>query len=473
MTERTHKAQKYFDKGAEAMKLKDYEGAAAWFAALIEYDPLDQEAQELYQKASVLHAQKGFNIFKQIGYQLIGGILAGLSPQSATHYIGALSMNKPQDAKLAAQYGKCLMASGQPGLAAVAFRRALNFLPGNKAILKAAGPAYEAVDDKPAAIEVYSMLARLEPSQGKWAMKVKDLSAIFYGDTGGITDLKKARSEEEKKAAEIQTKEGKLDRIKELLKEYNENKEEKGHLLPEIGRLFIRLEGWDKAIGIWSKVLEGDEGNEEALANIAECQEKLGNIEKAEETFRTLIEAHPLEPRYCDGYYNLRLRSVQQRIEQSPDNEDLQAEKEAIEKEHIDKKVEIYGELTVRRAGDIEVLLEYGRLLEKQGDIEEAIPVFQKVSQNPARAFAALRHLGWLFIKKNQFTLAIDTFKRALEKVPQSKNISNEQKEIWFGLAEANEKDENLEEAKVWYKKVYENDIEYRDVRERYEALLS
>ncbi|MCA9430233.1 MAG: tetratricopeptide repeat protein [Candidatus Omnitrophica bacterium] len=473
MTERKHKAQKYFDKGQEAMKLKDYEGAAAWFAALIEYEPLDKEAQELFQKASVLHAQKDFNALKKIGYSILGNLLVSFSPKSATHYIGVLSANKPQDPKLAATYGRCLMASDQPGLAAVAFRRALNFLPGNKGILKAAGPAFEAVDDKPGAIEVYSQLAKFEPGQGKWAMKVKDISAVHYGDTGGITDLKSARSEDEKKAAELQTKEGKLERIKELLHEYNQDKEANAPLLRDIGRLFLSIESWDRALNIWSKIYEADEADEEAAANIAKCYAKMGEMEKAKERYLELHEAHPLDPRYCDSYYEIQLQEVDDQLEESPEDEELIEKKEALKKDHIDKKVEIYKELSKKRAGDVETLLEYALLLEKQGSTDEAIPVFQKVSQSPARALIALHHLGWLFIEKKQLTLAVDTFKRALEKIPQSKAISTEKKDLWFGLGEAYQKDNNIEEAKEWYKKVYENDIEFRDIRERYEALLS
>jgi len=138
MTERSPKLLNYFEKGMKAMSSQDYEGAAAWFASLVEMDPTDKEALILYEKARILNAQKGLNFFKRFVFLIIANLLYGLGlKKQAVHYLGVLSMDKPHNPHLAARYGNALMTAGQTALASLAFRRALQFITSNKSILKA------------------------------------------------------------------------------------------------------------------------------------------------------------------------------------------------------------------------------------------------------------------------------------------------------------------------------------------------
>jgi len=475
LPDRPSKLQKYYDNGLKAMAAQDYDGAAAWFSAVLEYSPLDTEAQEMCEKAQILYAQKKLNLLTKLSYAVIGNLLAGLNMhKQAVHYLGVLSFDKPQDPMRAARYGKALAANDNPALAAMAYRRALKFLPQNKGILKGAGPVFEAIDDKPSAIEVYVMLNRLEPKDGNWPIKVKDLSAEHYGKTGGITDLKVSRSEEERKAAQQQTVEGKENRIRELLDQYKENPEEKAGVLTEVGRLLLQIGRWDHGLTIWNKVLQASEkGDEEAEHMIATCYEKKGDRDKAETCFEELHKKYPLDPRYCDSLFGIRLSRIDAKLGENPEDAALIQERERVEREFLETKTEIYRQMTEKRVGDPDILLHYGDLLHQCGRLDEAIQTLQKAGQNPARAYPALRKLGGLFIEKGQMPLAIDTLKRALEKAPQSKSISAEVKEIWYNLGEAYLRQGDKDNAKHWFMNVYQSDIEYRDIRAKYESLVS
>ncbi len=487
MTERSPKLLNYFEKGMKAMSSQDYEGAAAWFASLVEMDPTDKEALILYEKARILHAQKGLNFFKRFIFLIIANLLYGLGlKKQAVHYLGVLSMDKPHNPHLAAQYGNALMAAGQTALASLAFRRALQFITSNKSILKAAGKAFEEIDDRPAAIDVYLKLSHLEPRVGEWPIKVKNLSATHYGETGGIKDLQSKRAEEERKAILQQSVEGKEERIRELLAEYQADPEGKKSVLCEIGRLLAEIEKYDQALAIWTRVVEGlktgvdgkekteleDRQIEEALYQIAACHEKCGRFDKAEEGYQNLVSKFPSDPRYCDALFAVKLKVIDKDIEEHPEDTTLVAERKRVEREHLAAKANLLHNLVERRPGDPDILLSYGKVLAEKGDIDEAIPVFQKASMNPSRVYPALRQLGWLFIEKGQIPLAIDTFKRALEKAPPARVPTNDIKDIWYGLGEAYFRQGDTTNAREWWKNIYECDIEFRDVRERYESLV-
>jgi len=476
MTERSPKLQKYFEKGVKAMSAQDFDGAHAWFAALLELSPRDAEAQTLFERSQNLYAQQKLNGPKRILFRVVGDLLFGLGiHKSAVNYLGVLSLDKPQDPHRAAKYAKSLKETGQPALAAMAYRRALRFLPNNKTLLKGAGPVFEQIDDKPAAIDVYASLQKLEPNDHNWPIKVKNLSAEHYGKTGGITDLTLARSDAEKKASEKETREGKEERIREILDKYKRNPDENQQLLPEVGRLLVQIDKFDHAMAIWNRVLEsGDkESGEEAVHTIAVCNEKKGNLDEAEGTYRQLYELHPTDPRYLDDLFRVRLVRIDRELEADSENISLRQEREKVESEYLEQKANLLREVVEKRVGDPDALLAYGKVLHQKGDLDKAIPVVQKAAQNPARAYPGLRLLAQLFAEKGQLPLAIDTYKRALEKAPSSKRVTTDIKEIWYGLGEAYLKLGDRENAKNWFENVYECDVEFRDVREKYEELVA
>lgn len=469
------------------MGSQDYEGAAAWFASIVEMSPTDREALELYEKARILHAQKGLNFIKRLAYAFMGNLLFGLGLKKASvHYLGILSMDKPHNPNLAAKYGSALMAAGQTALASLAFRRALQFISSNKSILKAAGKAFEEIDDRPAAIDVYLKLSHLEPFVGEWPLKVKNLSAAHYGETGGIKDLQSKRAEEDRKSIQQQSLEGKEERIRELLAEYQGDPEGKKGILCEIGRLLVEIEKYDQALAIWTRVIEGlktgqdgkekteldDRQIEEALFQIASCHEKRERFDKAEEGYQNLVSKFPGDPRYCDALFAVKLKVIDKDIEEHPDDTTLTAERQRVEKDYLAAKARLMHDLVEKRPGDPDLLLSYGKVLAQKGDVDEAIPVYQKASMNPARIYPALHQLGWLFIQKGQLPLAIDTFKRALEKAPPARVPTADIKDIWYGLGESYFRQGDTTNAREWWKNIYECDIEFRDVRERYESLV-
>jgi tetratricopeptide (TPR) repeat protein len=151
---------------------------------------------------------------------------------------------------------------------------------------------------------------------------------------------------------------------------------------------------------------------------------------------------------------------------QNPSPE-LQTEIAALEREkdqfllaEAKRRVEKYPTETLFR-------FELGTLLLKTGNIDAAIPEFQKAQSNPKKRIEALNYLGQCFFKKNMFDLSADTFtKAAKEHVP----MDLVKKDILYNLGLAYESMGEKEKAAEQFKKIAEVDFGFRDVAKKVEA---
>ena len=76
--------------------------------------------------------------------------------------------------------------------------------------------------------------------------------------------------------------------------------------------------------------------------------------------------------------------------------------------------------------------------------------------------------LGRAFARKGITDLAVKQYQEAADSIG---SMNSHRKEILYELAQVCEKSGSSEDALVWYKKIYEADIGYRDVAPRIEAL--
>ena len=77
--------------------------------------------------------------------------------------------------------------------------------------------------------------------------------------------------------------------------------------------------------------------------------------------------------------------------------------------------------------------------------------------------------IGQCFFYKEWYADAVDTFEQALEAVETSED--NTAKELRYNLGRAYEADGKLEEALQHFRKIAQIDFNYRDVRDRVNAL--
>lgn len=123
---------------------------------------------------------------------------------------------------------------------------------------------------------------------------------------------------------------------------------------------------------------------------------------------------------------------------------------------------------------DLGIKFELGRRQLLSGKVDEALASFQTASRDPRRHVQSLVLLGQCFSRKGWFREASDSLERAL----QTEMTEERKKEVLYNLADVKEKmadhggsREDLAKAQEYLSQVAQIDFNYKDVRDRIEAL--
>jgi tetratricopeptide (TPR) repeat protein len=112
---------------------------------------------------------------------------------------------------------------------------------------------------------------------------------------------------------------------------------------------------------------------------------------------------------------------------------------------------------------DIEVRFRLGRLYYMVQDYDKAIGNFQKTAQDYRWEAESIKMLGKCFTNKGMLDLALQEFKKLV--------VDEETKELLYDLAQRYEGKKDLVGAKTVYRQLFAADIDYKDVKTRFEML--
>ena len=130
-------------------------------------------------------------------------------------------------------------------------------------------------------------------------------------------------------------------------------------------------------------------------------------------------------------------------------------------------ELEEYNERAVNYPTDLTIKYELGRRQLLAGRFDDAIGNLQQASNDPRRRLQALNALGMAFGKKGYLREAAETYQRALQgDVPELRT-----KELLYNLGDVQEKMEELDGARDAFSQLAQIDYQYKDVRERLEAI--
>jgi tetratricopeptide (TPR) repeat protein len=119
-----------------------------------------------------------------------------------------------------------------------------------------------------------------------------------------------------------------------------------------------------------------------------------------------------------------------------------------------------------RYPNDLQIKYEYGMLLYRQNQVNEAIQQFQAAQRNAQRRISSLYYIGLCFKAKQQYDMALEQLGKALEELPV---MDDQKKAVLYELGQILESTGRLPEAIDHYKQIYQIDIGYRDVADKVE----
>ena len=332
-----------------------------------------------------------------------------------------------------------------------AYESVLEQNPTDTKVMAMLGRLYEGIDDVEKASECYERLVKVKPEAREIESKLRDLAArktIKKGweSVGQKGDFKKVvkvseqmddRSGEEEVIRSKDDLQRNIERVKGDIESDPTNKK----VVIQLGDLYRRGKRFDEARAEYgkAKVIDvNDAAIDERLGDlrIEEYAEQIGDIKEAQ-------RKGTADP------------SAAERIKQ------LTAERNDFARVEYKARVKV-------RPTDLPLRYKLGVLYYNAGEIDDALGEFQQAVKSPLHKRSATTYCGMCLFKKGMHDLAIQMFEDALK---DSVTIDREDKQILYNLGLAAEKLGDLKKAESAYKKLFNADINFLDVKDKIEAL--
>jgi hypothetical protein len=163
-------------------------------------------------------------------------------------------------------------------------------------------------------------------------------------------------------------------------------------------------------------------------------------------------------------------RRLQERAERTGSDDDRQQFRLATMEEH-QTRLAIFRERVQKYPTNLKLKFQLGRALFHSKEYDEAIPLLQEATGDPASRIRSQLMIGRAFFENASFTQAAEVLGEALENYEVSGD--NTSKEMLYWIGRANEADGNAEAALATFGKLLRQDYNYAggDARKRHEEL--
>lgn len=344
--------------------------------------------------------------------------------------------------------GEASMEAGYIDTAISVFENILAFNSSYVNALKALGKVYFVhKKELEKANQYYQRAARLAPNDIESTKMVKDLSAQITAHTYGKADSSRDLIRDKDKAKELEDDHATLRTDEDIQKAIERsqqkiagdpsNKKE----LRRLADLYQKLGQCDNAIEILNKLLEMDPGNSDTKAKIGDC--KLLQMEN-------------------------NINIIKENLKKAPQNQALKQKLQQSLQARNDFQIQDYEIRIKNQPLNYELRFKLGIALFQAKRFDDAISNFQQAIQDPRNRVAAYHYMGQAFGLKQEYELAAEQYKSALEILSPN---DTQYREIKYNLGVAYELLKHYKDAIEIFTEIYKVDISYKDVQERLKKL--
>jgi len=435
------KVRTYFDKGVSAMESKNLDYAMDMFMRAAELEPRLLEARKYLHMLSIQEAQG-----KKAG---LGSMLAGTGsitkhlkgkkadPQVAVVEGEKLLRKDPLNVKFLFAYTDACIAAEIPEAAVQALELAREEHKDNSVFMYKLGETYTEAGDNQKAVAIWEDIYRANPTDQVALKRYKDASAnatitgsyAGAGSEGGYREILKDSEEAERLEQESRGKKS-ADDFEQLIA----GLEEKIKHDPSNLNHYLRI----------AELCADSEDYETAIDWLSQANELTGGtdpqIERAISKNTVAIYDHNIAILLENGD---------------------QDQAEEFRQQREDFLLEDLANCVAKYPNDLTYKFSYGQKLYQRGDIDGAIPNFQKAQNNPAKRTETLYYLGLCFKQKGQLDLAAEQLQKAASEMPILDDLK---KDVIYEIGIIYEEMDNWELAYGQFKQIYMVDSAYKDI---------
>ncbi len=313
------------------------------------------------------------------------------------------------------------------------------------------------------AVEACRKAAALSPGDTKIANELKDLQAEQmmaekrYGE-GKQGDFRKNLKDADQQQAIQQElairKDAKTadDIIARRRAEYEEDPSDLNRLLKLVDALLAK---------------ESVETEKQAIELLKKAWEETGQ-------YRHRVRIGDIQMRQ----FNRVLRQIKAKLDQNPNDEELKRKYEAGKAKQLAFELQEYTDRCKNYPTDMGLRFELGKRLFLSGKYDEAIGAFQQAKADPKRRALSHEYLGRCYIEKGYLEEAIDTLAQGIEahKIPDDRlalELQYLKMDAHTQLAKKNKDLQHATEAQQIASKIFQTDINFRDIRQRMDEIKS
>ncbi|MDP8244932.1 MAG: tetratricopeptide repeat protein [Candidatus Hinthialibacter antarcticus] len=465
----------YLRRGSQAVKDGEFELAERYFSQVLEQFPENAEAQTGLDSISVERARRHKNPISWYA-GLAGGLVMKALGKTEKAYdkLKFQHQVKPTDAKAALGLARCAAALDKHEEAYSAYRVVLKQDSNHQAALREAAEVLVVLGRHGEASKLLQKLTTLRPNDDKLAHRMRDVSAMDYTKVGIPEDLKARRREMEKEKLDaLDTDEfmGKLNKLMEAYKASPDNH----HIGVEVAAHYLSGNHLKQASKVLALILDKNSEFEPAKREQARVWRRTGELDICVGLYDDLFQLHPDDLALADERLDAQIAHMESRRnapqwskEDFNRIEMLKLERQKVRIKLLEAILLDHPERHPERAELSELLLKFGRT-------QDAITNLQRLIHEPSWAGKGFFLLGQCFRAQKDLPLAVQQYEKSLEFFKNrgySHVPTQELKEVYYYLGVSLDQLGDKKGAREAYGQIYTYDIKFKDVKDRYEALM-
>ncbi|MBU0753719.1 MAG: tetratricopeptide repeat protein [Planctomycetes bacterium] len=347
----------------------------------------------------------------------------------------------PHNLSVNLRLGEALCKAGHLNAAITIYEFIHRLDPKNTEALKRAGLLKYRTKDIPGALAFYERVLAIHPRDAEAEKMRKNLAAEGTLASGSYSTARSSH---------------------ELIKEKDE-----AVFQQRKDRIFKTSEEIDQEIAHLQSRIGSDPNNRQLKFDLAARFQRKKDYASARKIYRDLLDEDSESFEINCRLGDLEIQALSDEI-QEMERQDRIDQANSLKRERLTKQISEYQWRVQAHPTDLGLWFAYGEYASQGGSVDEAIRAFQQSVKDPRQKIPSLHYLGKLFFKKKLYDLSAKQLEAALE---ASGGLSGKSKAIVYDLGRVAEAQNDEKTALNWYLKIFEIDINYKDVASKIEAL--